>query len=134
MEPRIQYTKTADGVHIAQAAVPTNAWNVDDHLAAGRQVILYDVRGAGSSDRNVEDLSLRARVLDLEAVIDAVGVVHFPLIGFGTGTQTAIAYAVSHPETVSHLILGNAFVSGAEFYRTMPAMRAVKAMQGMAED
>jgi len=156
-QPRIQYAKTADGVniayavvgsgqpivfasnifgnlHMAQAGVLTNAWNVDDHLAAGRQVVLYDVRGAGSSDRNVEDFSLQARVLDLEAVVDAVGVAHFPLIGFGTSAHAAIAYAVSHPEAVSHLILANPFISGAEFYRTVPAMRAVKAMQGMAED
>jgi len=156
MEPRIQYTKTADGVNVAYAtlgdgppivfasnifgglhmaqAVLTNAWNIDDHLAAGRQVVLYDVRGAGSSDRNVEDFSLEARVLDLEAVVDSVGVARFPLIGFGTGAHTAIAYAVFHPEAASHLILGNPFISGAEFYRTVPAMRAVKAMQGMAED
>ena len=114
MEPRIQYMKTADGVNVAyavvgsgqpivlasnifgdlhmmQAAVHTNAWNIDDHLAAGRQVVLYDVRGVGSSDRNVEDFSLQARVLDLEAVVDSVGVARFPLIGFGTGAVTAIA-------------------------------------------
>ena len=97
-------------------------------------MVLYDVRGVGSSDRNVEDFSLQARVLDLEAVVDSVGVAHFPLIGFGTGAVTAIAYAVSHPEAVSHLILGNPYISGAELYRTVPAMRAIKAMQGMAED
>ena len=73
-------------------------------------------------------------MLDLEAVVDAVGVAHFPLIGFGTSAHAAIAYAVFHPEAVSHLILANPFISGAEFYLTVPAMRAIKAMQGMAED
>ena len=41
---------------------------------------------------------------DLELIVDAVGVERFPLLGMSQGAAVAIAYAVRHPERVSHLI------------------------------
>ena len=158
MEPRIQYAKTSDGVSIAWAVIGTGPplvfaatiWgnlymaqagidalgfgSIDELVATGWSTVLYDTRGTGSSDRDVADYSLEARVRDLEAVVGAAGIERFPLTGFGHGAQTAIAYTVAHPDAVSHLILVNPFVSGAEYYKTEPALRALKAMQGMAEE
>ena len=63
--------------------------------------IRYDQRGCGLSDRDVVDLSLDAWVSDLEAVVDALGLKHFPLFGMSQGGAIAIAYAARHPERVS---------------------------------
>jgi pimeloyl-ACP methyl ester carboxylesterase/DNA-binding CsgD family transcriptional regulator len=81
-------------------------------LADGHTVLRYDERGCGLSDRDVEDLSLGARVADLEAVIDAAGLERFALLGMSQSGPVAIAYAARHPERVSHLILFATYARG----------------------
>ena len=66
------------------------------------------------SDWDVDTLSLDAWVTDLETVVDAVGVERFPLLGISQGGAVAAAYAVRHPERVSHLILYGAFALGGK--------------------
>jgi pimeloyl-ACP methyl ester carboxylesterase/DNA-binding CsgD family transcriptional regulator len=83
-------------------------------LGETNQVIRYDERGAGLSDWEVEDFSLDAWVADLEAVVDAAGVERFTLLGLSQGAQIAIAYAVKHPERVSHLVVCGGYLGGDE--------------------
>jgi len=51
-------------------------------------------------------------VQDLETVVDAVGLDHFPLLGISQGCAVSIAYAVRHPERVTRLILYGGFAQG----------------------
>lgn len=71
--------------------------------------VRYDGRGFGLSDRDVEDFSLDARVRDLEAVVDALGLERFVLYAVSAGGPTAIAYTVRHSERVSRLILAGTY-------------------------
>ncbi|MEE8550125.1 MAG: adenylate/guanylate cyclase domain-containing protein [Gemmatimonadota bacterium] len=126
MEPRIQYAKTKDGVSIAFYAVgegmpfvhmpaqfshiqlewqwpEVRAWM--ERLAAMRKLVRYDGRGRGLSDRDATDYSLDAQVLDLEAVVDRLGLERFALWGWGDSGPVAIAYAARCPQRVSHLVL-----------------------------
>jgi pimeloyl-ACP methyl ester carboxylesterase len=64
------------------------------------------------SDWDVETLSLEAWVSDLETVVNDAGVNRFPLLGVSQGCAVSIAYAVRHPERVSHLILYGGFALG----------------------
>jgi pimeloyl-ACP methyl ester carboxylesterase len=66
------------------------------------------------SDWDVDELSLDAWVSDLETVVDAVGVERFPLLGISQGSAISVAYAVRHPERVSHLILYGGFALGGK--------------------
>jgi pimeloyl-ACP methyl ester carboxylesterase/DNA-binding CsgD family transcriptional regulator len=75
-------------------------------------LVRYDERSCGLSDWDAEDLSFEAWVRDLEAVVDAVGLDRFPLLGTSQGGPVAIAYAVRHPERVSHLVLYGSFALG----------------------
>ena len=75
-------------------------------------MIRYDARGNGLSDWNVQDLSFEAFVRDLETVVEAVGLKRFPLFGISQGCAISIAYAVRHPERVSHLVLYGGFARG----------------------
>jgi len=131
MEPRIQYTQTADGVSIAFWALGEGAPYVEmptipvshiqmewqfpqwrrwyESLAQRRMVVRYDCRGAGLSDRDVTDLSLDAQVLDLEAVVDRLGLERFALLSPIHSGPVAIAYAARHTDRVSHLILWNSW-------------------------
>jgi pimeloyl-ACP methyl ester carboxylesterase len=49
---------------------------------------------------------------DLEAVVDAAGLDRFPLLGISQGGPVAIAYAVRHPERVTHLVLLGSYAQG----------------------
>jgi serine/threonine protein kinase/pimeloyl-ACP methyl ester carboxylesterase/tetratricopeptide (TPR) repeat protein len=133
MEQQIQFCTTDDGVRIAYATVGKGppllkAANWLSHLefdwrspvwrhllaefARDHTFIRYDERGNGLSDWNVSDLSFDAWVEDLDSVVDAAGLDHFPLLGISQGGAVAIAYAVRHPEKVSHLILYGAYARG----------------------
>ena len=127
MEPRIQYTHTADGVSIAfwmlgeglpsvyMPSLPWShiqlEWQMPDYrrwyerLAEKRKLVRYDGRGSGLSDRNVADYSVEAQMLDLEAVVERLGLQRFVLAGPLGAAPIAIAYAARHPEAVSHLVL-----------------------------
>jgi DNA-binding SARP family transcriptional activator/pimeloyl-ACP methyl ester carboxylesterase len=83
-----------------------------DKLSAENTLVRYDERGNGLSDWNAEDLSLAAMVSDLEAVADASGLEVFPLLGVSQSCAVSVAYAVRHPERVSHLILYGGYAKG----------------------
>ncbi|MDP8928620.1 MAG: alpha/beta fold hydrolase [Actinomycetota bacterium] len=126
MEPRIRYAITLDEVSIAfwtlgegeplvyMAGGPwghIELWDISEcrrwyeRLAKQRMLVRYDVRGTGFSERNVSDHSLDALVLDVEAVVDRLGMDRFAMFGAFDAGPVAIAYAARHPERVSRLIL-----------------------------
>ncbi len=75
-------------------------------------LLRYDQRGNGLSDWNAADLSFEAWVRDLGTVVDASGLECVALLGLSQGAPVAIAYAVRHPERVSHLILHGGYARG----------------------
>ena len=77
-----------------------------DHL-----FVRYDGRGFGLSDRDVDDFSLQARVSELEAVVDVLGLERFGLYAASAGGPVGIAFTAQHPERVTRLVLAGAFAS-----------------------
>jgi class 3 adenylate cyclase len=146
MEPRIQYTHTADGVSIAFwtlgegtpfVAMPNLPWSHIqlewqdpgwrrwyERLAEKRKLIRYDGRGTGLSDRNVADYSVDAHMLDLQAVVERLGAQRFVLVGSTTSGPVAIAYAARHPEAVSQLVLWCTWARTPTELQTLRAPRA----------
>jgi pimeloyl-ACP methyl ester carboxylesterase/DNA-binding CsgD family transcriptional regulator len=92
-------------------------------LGERNTVVRYDERGCGLSDRAVEDLSLEARVGDLEAVVGAAGLDRFALLGMSQGGPVAIAYAARHPARVTHLVLYATYARGRLMRDSSPAAR-----------
>jgi class 3 adenylate cyclase/pimeloyl-ACP methyl ester carboxylesterase len=80
-------------------------------LSRDHTLIRYDARGNGLSDRDVE-VSFETYVTDLESVVDATGLDRFALLGISQGCSVSIAYAVRHPQRVSHLILFGGYAVG----------------------
>ncbi len=127
MEPRIQYVQAKDGVSIAywtlgegmplvqMPAGPLSHIQLEwqwpemrrsyERLGEKRKLVRYDGRGTGLSERDVSDYSLEARVLDLEAVVERLGLERFAMLGAFDSGPVAIAYAVRCPQRVSHLFL-----------------------------
>lgn len=79
-------------------------------LIERHQVVLYDGRGTGLSDRDIRDFSLDAKVRDLEAVVEAARLERFALYAISAGGPTSIAYAVRHPERVTRIAFFGSFL------------------------
>ena len=94
-----------------------------DELADGRTVVRYDERGCGLSDRDVDDLSLDARVADLETVIDAAKCECIDLLGMSQSGPVAVAYAARHPERVRRLVLFATYARGRLMRDPSPSAR-----------
>jgi len=132
-EQEIHFCMTRDGVQLAYARtgsgppiVKTGNWLTHlefdfetpiwrplyRELARDHTLIRYDARGNGLSDRNVAEVTFETFVTDLETVVDAAGVDRFALLGISQGCAISIAYAVRHPERISHLILFGGYAQG----------------------
>lgn len=133
MDQQIQYCTAVDGVRIAYSVIgkgtpivrtgnflthldydlKSPVWrHVVLGLAHRHRLVLYDSRGIGLSQRDVEEISFERWIDDIERVVEALSLERFTLFGISQGAATAIAYAVRHPERVSHLILLGGFARG----------------------
>ncbi|MGE3875853.1 MAG: alpha/beta fold hydrolase [Parvibaculaceae bacterium] len=83
-----------------------------DSLSRENTLVRYDERGNGLSDWDAADLSFVAMVSDLESVADAGGLDVFPLLGVSQSCAVAVAYAIRHPERLSHLVLYGGYAKG----------------------
>jgi class 3 adenylate cyclase/pimeloyl-ACP methyl ester carboxylesterase len=131
MEPRIQYARTSDGVNIAfftMGAGPPLVhmpqpfphlqleWEVPEvrawceRLAANHQLVMYDSRGFGLSDRDVDVRGLEWACVDIDAIADKLGLEKFALLGMLTTAPGGVVYATTRPERVSSLILVSSIV------------------------
>jgi len=145
----IRYCTTPDGVRLAYATsgsgpplVKASNWltHLDferdspiwrhwwEALSRRHRVIRYDERGNGMSQRDVGGVSFETWVQDLETVIDAAGLDRFALLGISRGAPIAIAYAVRHPERVSHLVLYGGFALGLNHTGTPEDLEARRAL------
>ena len=109
MEPQIQYAKTEDGVSIAYWTMGEGPpLVISPNLTGGSgqmafefpgarpfwtrlshrlQLISFDYRGTGMSQRDVIDYSLAATSRDLSAVVDRIGHERFALYGHVIGAS-----------------------------------------------
>ena len=148
MELPIQYARTRDAVSIAfwtlgdgtafvHPTLGTTAgsgeWEIPEcrrwyeRLANKWTLVRYDNRGEGLSDRNVSARSLDASVIDLETVVDHLGLDRFILFGAWYGGLPAIAYAARHPQRVSHLILWCTYARGEQWLK-QSQLQAVRSL------
>jgi pimeloyl-ACP methyl ester carboxylesterase/DNA-binding CsgD family transcriptional regulator len=142
---QIRFVRSADGVRLAYASsgrgsplmVKAATWlshlevdwqsGVWSHLlramSARGSFVRYDERGCGLSDWQVPELSFDSWVRDLETVVDAVQAPRFALLGISQGAAVAIAYAVRHPERVTHLVLHGGYARGRLVRSSTPQQR-----------
>lgn len=129
--PEVHYVRSEDGVHIAYqvfgdgpidlVVVPgfishlEQFWESPAFARLNRQlgsiarVITFDKRGTGLSDQTAQLPDIDRRMLDLCAVIDAVGSERPSILGISEGGAMSILYAATYPERVRSLVLFGAF-------------------------
>ena len=135
MEPRIQYAKTSDGVNIAYYAIgqgqPALLYLQSPHshleaewrfeplrmfytAAAQRSTFVrLDPRGMGLSDQGA-DFTLDGMILDIEAVVQRLGLQRLRVVGAAFSSIPALVFASRHPELVTHLVQSPPALSGAD--------------------
>ena len=137
MEPQIRYVRSTDGTKIATASLgsgpylvmvpPIPLWSIEgewsmllqretiERIAASYTFVTYDPRGQGLSDREVDDLSLEARVADIEAVFASRPGAPAFLFTRGYQAPATITFAARHPDRVCRLVLAGAAARGRDF-------------------
>jgi pimeloyl-ACP methyl ester carboxylesterase len=80
-----------------------------ERLASFSQLVLFDKRGMGLSDR-VEVGTLEERMDDVRAVLDAVGAEQAALLGVSEGGPMSMLFAATYPQRTNALILCGAEV------------------------
>jgi pimeloyl-ACP methyl ester carboxylesterase/DNA-binding winged helix-turn-helix (wHTH) protein len=134
IEQELGFTMSDDGTRVAYATSGAGSpvvyvLSIGTHLENGQSspfydnegllalssrnhfFVRYDGRGFGLSDRDVADFSLEARVSDLAAVVDAVGLERFAILAASGGGPQAIAYTARHPGRVTRLVLAGTVAS-----------------------
>ena len=90
---------------------PLTAWSHQiEHFRDRFRVLSWDYRGLYGSAfprGRVPDLSIRAHVADLKAVLAAAGVDRAVFFGWSMGVQVILELCDECPERVSHLVLIN---------------------------
>lgn len=154
MEPPIEYARTTDGVNIAYwtygqgpplVYMPHPVWGTGhsmwrlpqarawyERVGQAHTLVRDDARGTGKSKRHAEDYSMQGHVRDLEAVVDAAGLDQFALLGFGQIGPAAVAYAATHPERVSHLILWCSLIETSRYIES-PRFQAFNSLRSMVD-
>lgn len=150
MKQRVRYVHTPDEVNLAWAEAgrgmplvkaanwlthleydwESPVWRHWTAFLAGHfRYIRHDERGCGMTDWKVGDISFPRWVEDLELVVDAAAIEQpFALLGISQGAATVIAYAVRHPQRVSHLILYGGYAVGALRREDAGRIRAYRAV------
>ncbi|HKD28489.1 MAG TPA: alpha/beta fold hydrolase [Xanthobacteraceae bacterium] len=129
----VTFCRTMDGINLAVASVGCGpvlvraahwATHIEydwqnpatgpllQRLADRFRLVRYDARSCGLSDREVPSISLQTMLYDLEAVVDALALERFALLGISGGAATSIAYAVRHPHRISKLVLFGGYAQG----------------------
>ena len=130
--PPVQYVRTSDGYDIAYCVSGEGRplifmWDMPlgcaellwksstmrtffEPMASRFRLVQFDSRGSGNSTRNLrEGHTCEDYVLDLEAVVDRLGLEAFVLFAPVSSSHIATRYTVGHPGRVDGLILLNPF-------------------------
>jgi pimeloyl-ACP methyl ester carboxylesterase len=76
------------------------------HLRPAQRAVALDSRGHGRSEAPAAgDYAVESLAADIAAVVDALGLERFVLVGHSMGGAAALAYAAAHPERVAGLVL-----------------------------
>ena len=125
--PPVRYATTRDGVAIAYSSVGRGApllycrcpagpgfstvQSMDEldpwfaELAERFQLITFDYRGGGLSERGDQPLSFATLTLDMLAVLDDIGIERAHIQSELMASATTVQLAATHPERVGRLVM-----------------------------
>jgi aminoacrylate hydrolase len=88
------------------------------------RVICFDHRGAGRSDRPVQEYSVESIARDVTDILDHLGVKRSHIIGHSTGGAVAQILAIEAKDRVGKLVLSGTWDKADDRFRRLFAVRA----------
>jgi 3-oxoadipate enol-lactonase len=79
--------------------------NVTRSFAEHHQVVTFDNRGAGRTDKPDEPYSMELMAQDTVGLLDALSIDHAHVLGVSMGGRIALELAIRHPARVDRLVL-----------------------------
>lgn len=113
--------------------------DVVDALTARSTVVVFDHRGHGESTNTGDEASYTFAQLtdDFTALVDALDLEPFDLLGHSMGGAVVMRYALAHADRVRSLVLmdtaGRAMATNPAFYRTGIELVRSKGMRALYE-
>jgi len=122
LAPRDRFVETPNGSHFVREIAGDDPPIVlmhgfpDDHsiyerllpLLSPRRAVAFDWHGYGRSERSeLGGFSLKEHAAELEALLDQLDIERAVLVGHDASGPDAVAFAVAHPQRVTHLVLLN---------------------------
>ena len=102
----------------------TWAYQTEDFVAAGYRVLIFDNRGVGSSSKPDGRYTTELFARDTKALVDALGLRDFHLLGTSMGGMIAQEYAIANPGDLRSLVLSSTYAAPGPFCGRMFAMWA----------
>lgn len=111
---------------------PGAAWDPEFVRAMSQthQVIIYDNRGTGRSDKPDEPYSIAGFASDAAGLLDALNIPRAHVFGISMGGMIAQELAIHYPQRVASLVLGCTTPGGKHAVAAPP--ESLKALQGRA--
>lgn len=104
-----------DNLHLYDRLVP--------HVVQGRRVVTFDFLGWGASDKPAAYRHTAAdQAIQLDSVIDQLGLEHVVLVPHDASGPPAIDWALAHPDRVAGMVLLNTY------YQWTPSLRRPEAI------
>jgi aminoacrylate hydrolase len=94
-----------------------------DHFAKGYRVITFDHRGAGQSDRPVQEYSTALLARDVVGLLDALGILRAHVVGASTGGAIGQVLGLDHADRVLSLTLVSTWARPDAYFRRLQEMR-----------
>src|SRR3954468_18049962 len=112
----LHFESTGEGppvLLIMGLGLPGDAWwRTVPVLARSLQVLTFDNRGCGRSERPTGRLTLAGMAADAVSVLDAAGIARAHVYGISMGGMIAQEVALRYPERVDALVLGATSAGG----------------------
>ena len=121
---RLPYAEQGDpsGVPVILLHGVTDSWRsfepVLPHLSPRIHAFAVTQRGHGDADRPPAGYRARDFAADVNAFLDAVGLVSAVVVGHSMGATNAQRFAIDHPDRTRRLVLAGSFAT----YRNNPAV------------
>jgi 3-oxoadipate enol-lactonase len=99
-------------------------YQTPDFVAAGHRVLTFDNRGVGKSSMPAGPYTTKLFADDAKALVDALGITGFHLVGTSMGGMIAQEYAIAYGDDLKSLTLSSTYAAPGPFCGRMFSMWA----------
>ncbi|MEB1810197.1 MAG: alpha/beta hydrolase [Bacillaceae bacterium] len=118
-QPSIYYETIGKGIPlilIPPPGVGHLTFRYQISLMSDCQLIMFDIRGDGRSDRSSDPMTMTQLAYDVKRVLDANGVEKAIICGYSNGASIAQEFALNFPERTTGLIFIGGFFAVKNFF------------------